>query len=88
MLHAEFDIMISELKELLSSVTQKKCQFCNEPIQNKKVTAEVKIPGYAGKHTKHFCSQKHLSAWRQYVKEWERGNHKVPEKGTCPTCMG
>ncbi|MFB6089092.1 MAG: hypothetical protein ABEK36_04910 [Candidatus Aenigmatarchaeota archaeon] len=80
--------MIGKLKESLGSITKKECEFCGESIDGEAVEAEVKVPGYVGKHSKHFCSKRHVSKWRDYIKEWEKKNHKIPMEGTCPTCMG
>ncbi|MFB6076358.1 MAG: hypothetical protein ABEK17_04405 [Candidatus Aenigmatarchaeota archaeon] len=80
--------MIGKLKESFGSFVSKECEFCGEKIEGKPVEAEVKVPGYVGKHSKYFCSQDHVAKWKNYIKKWEKNNHEIPMQGTCPTCMG
>lgn len=82
------DIMISKLKQTVSSITSKKCQFCDEAIEGSDfMTKEVKVPGYVGTHEKTFCNESHFKQWKEFVNEWESDNHKIPDSGkSCPTC--
>lgn len=74
--------MLGKLKKVFG----KTCHYCGE-LAEEPVKAEVKIPGYTGRHEKNFCSKEHLEKWQEYIKEWEEENYEIPDKNKGPTCV-
>lgn len=75
---------------MVSSIGKKECHVCNkkfDPEEGNGLKERVKIPGYTGTHERWFCSKSHLRKWKDFVKEWEKKNHKITESNSGPTCV-
>lgn len=78
-----------DMKNKIKKLIGKKCLNCKNKIKSGGVKSSVKIPGLVGFHEKWFCSEDHKKEWENFIKDWEKRYHKIPEnsEGNCPTCM-
>lgn len=79
----EYDKMFDFFKNLIGE----KCHQCGERIKGEGITRNVKIPGYTGSHERHFCCIQHYEDWKEFRKDWEDKNHKIPDSNKGPTCV-
>ncbi len=80
--------MLSAVTDWLTQRLATRCHLCDTAIDDASVRADVKVPGYTGRHEKAFCSEAHLDAWKRYVTAWEAANYEIPPSNTGPACGG
>lgn len=56
------------------SLFKKKCVYCNEKIEKgHEKFVEVKVQGYVGTFNKAFCSDEHISKYKEEIQNTSKG---------------
>ncbi len=59
------------------SLFKKRCMYCREKIEKgQEKFAEVKILGYVGTFNKPFCSDEHISKYKEEMKNMPKGKSR------------
>ena len=68
------------------NIFSKKCHFCGKKIEGRSFKAKVKVHGYYGLNTRHFCSEGHHEKYQKYMRAYEK-KRKIPDGKSCTVCM-